>query len=79
MDLGDDATFLSVIAHDAQGRNFIEQREAWREGSDFPFTAEFFATIDSEAGVGDGDSSVANGVVIDSDVIDTEEVSVDTV
>jgi hypothetical protein len=56
----------------------VAQREEWREGSDFPFTAEFFATIDSEAAQ-DGSNGVEDGVILDNNVIDTEEVSAATV
>jgi hypothetical protein len=78
IEIGDDATLTSIIVLDPDGRNFIAQREAWGEGSDLPFTAEFFATIDSETAE-DSDSDVDTDKVIEGNVIDTEEVSVDTV
>lgn len=46
--LGDDSTFAAIMTRDGQGRDFSEQRATWKEGTDFPFVAEFFATRELE-------------------------------
>eukprot|EP01031_Cornospumella_fuschlensis_P034231 gene34232-41437_t len=48
----DDDTFQQIVLPDAQGRDYLGQRDAWKEGNGFSFVAEFFAsksTYEAEA------------------------------
>jgi len=47
---GDDAYYEQIIQEDFRGYNYTKQRDAWREGTDFSFVAEFFARIDQRDG-----------------------------
>ena len=39
---GEDDYYEQIVLNDFRGYNFIKQREAWREGTDFTFKAEFY-------------------------------------
>ena len=39
---GEDDYYEQIVLNDFRGYDFIKQREAWREGTDFTFKAEFY-------------------------------------
>ena len=43
---GEDSYYEQIIQKDFREYDYIKQRDSWREGTDFSFTAEFFAEID---------------------------------
>ena len=40
---GEDSYYQEIILDDFRQYNFTKQRDSWKEGTDFPFTSEFFA------------------------------------
>ena len=62
---GEDEYYASIIQEDERGFNFEQQRDAWKENMDFPFSAKFFAVRD----VDDGDDG---GGTNEEGAIDTE-------
>lgn len=40
---GQDEYYTDIFINDSEGNNFMTQRDAWREGTDFKFAVEFFA------------------------------------
>ncbi|RYH23425.1 hypothetical protein EON65_17850 [archaeon] len=40
----DDETFEQIVMPDALGRDFVAQRDNWKEGQGFSFMAEFLAS-----------------------------------
>lgn len=68
---GEDAYYQEIVQPDFRGYDFAKQRDTWREGTDFVFSAKFFAITEEEeeeAGAG------AVGGASSGQVIDTEEV-----
>jgi hypothetical protein len=71
------------VLDDDKGRSFSDRRDEWREGSDFAFTAEFFATQNSKAveedeediplslsmSSDDSDSDSDNRNIIDTEIV----------
>ena len=47
MQFGSDEFYESVIEDSPTGKSFVQQRDAWKEGQDFSFTANFYATEDT--------------------------------
>ena len=72
---GSDEYFDQIVTLDSQGKKFTLQRDAWREGSDFKFSAEFFAKTEpndstdnsfissSSENTGQLDNNSMNGVI----------------
>jgi hypothetical protein len=56
---GEDAYYEQIIVKDFRDYDFQKQRDAWREGTDFTFKAEFYAEAEAAAAE-------------DSNVVDTE-------
>ena len=79
---GEDSYYEEIVKPDFRGYDFIKQRDAWREGTDFSFSAEFFA-ISEEEDEDEGSSSSSSsgsdrsGAVIDAEVVSPEEVKQD--
>lgn len=61
---GEDAYYAEIIKADFRGYDFEKQRDAWREGTDFSFVAEFYAKEEGAA----EETSPSN--VIDAEVIE---------
>jgi hypothetical protein len=63
---GEDAYYEQIVAKDFRDYDFQKQREAWREGTDFSFKAEFFAEAD--------EAPAAEETVVDTEakVVDVE-------
>ena len=62
---GSDPYYNEIIA-DRKGRKFEEQRDNWKEGTDFDFEANFYGkTEDAEA---DADDSISSKVV-DTEIV----------
>ena len=40
---GEDSYYQEIIKENQQGFDFEEQRAAWKEGTEFSFTSEFYA------------------------------------
>ena len=68
---GEDEYYKSIIQTDERGFDFEQQRDAWRENCDFPFSAKFFAIKDEEEeseGVEEGPPDA-----IDAEIVEEEE------
>mmetsp|Transcript_24783 Transcript_24783/g.22513 ORF Transcript_24783/g.22513 Transcript_24783/m.22513 type:complete len:217 (+) Transcript_24783:9-659(+) len=65
VNFGEDQYYEEIIQKDFRGYNFTEQRDSWREGTDYSFVAEFFALREEEE---DSDSEVDSS----TNVVDTE-------
>eukprot|EP01035_Chromulina_nebulosa_P019091 gene19091-24919_t len=63
VNFGEDQYYEEIIQKDFRGYNFTEQRDSWREGTDYSFIAEFYATREEEED---------NEVESSSNVVDTE-------
>jgi hypothetical protein len=63
---GDDAYYGEIIQKDFRGYDYIQQRDAWREGTDLSFVAEFFAKQEkpTENSVAAGETEVIDAVVV---------------
>lgn len=57
-----DVTLPTIVSKDISGRNFDDQRSAWREGSSFPFTAEFYGIAKVTTTPGSADISSATEI-----------------
>ena len=66
--LGDDDFYESVVQDSPSGKKFAEQRDSWKEGTDFNFVALFYAQKD-EVDVEEPRK------IEDSSVVDTEVIS----
>lgn len=64
---GEDKYYEEIIQKDFRGYDYVKQRDAWREGTDFAFSAEFFAISEEEDELESTPSTV----------VDTEEVKQD--
>ena len=64
---GEDSYYQEIIQPDFRGFDYAKQRDSWREGTDFAFSAQFYA-ISEEEGEGEGEGG---GKVID---VEAEEV-----
>jgi len=65
---GEDSYYEQIVLDDFRGFNFIKQRDTWKEGTDFSFTANFFAVADEVEEEGEGKASA----------IDVEEVKAES-
>lgn len=65
--LGDDAFYEAVIQDTPSGKKFAAQRDSWKEGTDFDFTAVFWARVFE-------DEEEEGPVKVSDEVIDTEVV-----
>jgi len=54
---GEDSYYQEIIQPDFRGFDYAKQRDSWREGTDFAFSAQFYA-ISEEEGEGEGDAKV---------------------
>jgi hypothetical protein len=70
---GEEVYYGTIIQKDAKGLDYFQQRDAWREGTDFSFAAEFYAKIAS-AEEEDEPSQVVdvsnNSTVVDTDLVE---------
>ena len=64
---GEDAYYEQIIQPDFRGYDFLKQRDTWREGTDFPFSAVFHA-ISEEEDENEGTGS-ESGPVIDAEEV----------
>lgn len=64
---GEDKYYEEIILKDDRGYGFADQRDAWREGNDYSFAAEFFAFKEEEM-----IEDVKETEVVDTTVVDTE-------
>ena len=60
---GEDSYYQEIIQPDFRGFDYAKQRDSWREGTDFAFSAQFYA-ISEEEGEGEGEGE-GGGKVID--------------
>jgi hypothetical protein len=67
--LGDDSYYDEVIAKDSQGFDFAQQRRNWKFGTDFSFTAEFFAYREGNEEQEYPQRVVDVGRVVDSELV----------
>lgn len=78
INFGEDDYYSQIFLPDFRGFDFVKQRDAWREGVDFSFVAEFYAKSEAEAAASMGGSVVEGEVVEEAsssaaaDVVDTE-------
>eukprot|EP01038_Epipyxis_sp_PR26KG_P015334 gene15334-20664_t len=68
---GEDSYYDKIIKEDFRGYNFTQQRDAWREGVDFVFKAEFYAINEEPS---DEDDSIDSENVNIKNAIDVETV-----
>lgn len=68
---GEDEFYKEIIKEDFRGFDFEAQRDAWREGTDFSFIAEFPAKKD-DASTGSDDAPIAeeSSSVVDAEVVE---------
>lgn len=67
MEIGNDSTFQDIIQIDSLGRDYLAQRDAWREGTSFPFLMEFFAReqeVEEDPGIAPGGSALEDASVL---------------
>jgi hypothetical protein len=66
---GEDAFYDEIIKKDSRGFDFAKQRDTWKEGTPFSFSAEFFAEEDRSDATpaGGADSSVVETTAVDAD------------
>jgi hypothetical protein len=63
---GEDSYYEEILVKDFRGYDFTQQRDAWKEGTDFSFTAEFFARQElSEESAQENE----NEFVVDSELV----------
>lgn len=67
---GEDAYYQEIVQPDFRGYDFAKQRDTWREGTDFAFSAKFFAITEEE----EEEEAKQGAVGGNGQVIDTEEV-----
>lgn len=63
---GEDSYYETIIKPDFRGYDYIKQRDSWREGTDFSFSAEFFALSEGEEGGEEGQTGKIVDVTADS-------------
>jgi len=66
---GEDSYYQEIIKDDHRDFNYEKQRDSWREGTDLPFVAEFFARA-GEGSSEDEASSESAGKVVDTEIVD---------
>ena len=64
---GEDSYYETIIKEDFRGYDFQKQRDAWKEGTPFKFSAEFFA---AEEGGASAPESVGDGSVVETTAVD---------
>lgn len=69
---GTDEFYEEIILDDYRGYNFTQFQSTWREGTDMPFTAEFFAMSEGDDSEEDATAASSSGDVIDAEVVDPE-------
>ena len=68
---GEDEFYTSIIQTDERGYDFEQQRDAWKENMDFPFSAKFFAVRDIEE---EGEAAGSDeGDAIDTEIVEGSE------
>ena len=66
---GEDSYYEEIIKTDFRGYDFTKQRDAWREGTDFSFAAEFYA-ISEEDDDEEEEEAGERGVVVDAELVE---------
>ena len=64
---GEDEFYSEIVKEDFRGFNFEQQRDAWKEGTDLSFTAEFCAKVEG------GDENGAASAT-DTNAVDVEKI-----
>lgn len=78
-DISDASTLTSMVQADEHGKNYLEQREAWREGVNFPFVIEFLASHKGRKSDVTVVAKTTSSNVEAIDIIETEEVQENTI
>lgn len=70
---GEDEFYTSIIQTDERGYDFEQQRDAWKENMDFPFSAKFFAVRDIEEEDEAAASDEGDASAIDTEIVEGSE------
>lgn len=73
MPFGEEGFYSQIIQDSPSGKKYEEQRDSWKEGTDFSFTAHFIAEADVVEEREDEPTS-RPAIDISSTIIDTEAV-----
>lgn len=67
--LGEDSFFETICQDTASGKKFAAQRDSWKEGTDFDFTAVFWARVFEDEEEEEGPVKISDAVIDTSEVV----------